>query len=917
MQAPHEDWQQVLSLLDEALDLPAAHRLQWLERLPSAREHLRPLLRQLLDDRRAIETGDFLAGLPALAGLRVNAEADQADPFAVGDTVGPWTLLRALGQGGMASVWLAQRTDGAHARPVALKLPHPGLGGRGLAQRFARERAILSTLEHPHIAQVLDAGASGAQPWLALEFVDGRPITEHAAALSVQQRLRLFLPVLQAVQHAHERLVLHRDIKPANVLVHPQGGPKLLDFGVAKLMVDEGGADSELTQWGSRALTPQYASPEQLAGQPLGVASDVYALGVLLYEVLCGQRPYTVPAGSGAAQAEAVRGARIPWPSQVARRTGGLDVRALQGDVDTVAMKALAAEPAARYGSAAAMAEDITRHLSHRPIAARPASWAYRTGRLLRRHRLGLGVAAALLVVLSAGVVATLWQADRAQREARNAQATSDFLVDLFSATDLREQTPEAAARITAVQLMDRGQQRLATELADAPEARARLLATLADWRAGAGQMPQSQALLEQSLAAWRSLPGRELEQAQLLVQLSSRALEQDQVDQAEAHAREGLALLQGRRGVAEDRERGNLLARLGDVLYRAPPPQAAAEAAYLEAVDLLARHPVKADEYPAALNGLAWVRMGPGRFKEALELLQTMRSERVARWGQASMMVTAVDRDLVQVARAAGFTQQALQTSTRVLAAMEAGAAAASTELLTTRFGHGLLLEETGQWAACLVQMDLVEQGFQAREDAALTYRAGAGSSAAACLLEMGRTAEALARVDATLALMKRSQDRSQVPSAMPAYARFVRARVLTRLGRYAEAEVLFNPLHAELANDPPVQSRGAAMLWVRHAEMEVQRGDAAAAGRMLDQAQAAIKPESAFHAQVLDHIDASRARVDLLRGQPQAARARLLALQQAQARAAEPRASVTLQMELAGLLQQLGPAAQTPPRR
>ena len=294
MKLERDDWALLLRHLDTALDLPEAAREPWVDGL-ALPLHLHTALRQMLQDRHAIETGGFLS--------------QGARAWEAGATLGPWTLLRELGRGGMATVWLARRRDGAHAREVALKLPHPRWGSRVLAERFLRERAILSTLQHPHIAQVLDAGESAGQPWLVLEYVQGQPITAHAQAqgLDVAARLRLFLPVLRAVQHAHAQLVIHRDLKPANVLVSAAGEVKLLDFGVAKLLGDEGlGEDTALTRESGRALTPQYASPEQIAGRPLGVASDVYSLGVLLYELLTGRLPYEIKRASAAALEEAI-----------------------------------------------------------------------------------------------------------------------------------------------------------------------------------------------------------------------------------------------------------------------------------------------------------------------------------------------------------------------------------------------------------------------------------------------------------------------------------------------------------------------------------------------------------------------------------------------------------------------------------
>ena len=422
------DWAIALRLLDEALDLPPTAREAWLATLPAEWAALQPALRQLLDDRRHIDAGAFLRELPAIS-APADATAGPAAHFAMNQAISPYVLLRELGAGGMASVWLAERADGAHGRAVALKLPWLGARAQVIGERFARERQILSALTHPNIASVLDAGTDGAQPWLALEHVDGEPITRWAVQrqLDVPARLRLMLQVLQAVQHAHAQLVIHRDIKPSNVLVDGNGQVKLLDFGVAKLLDDTGATrDTALTQLGGRALTPQYASPEQMTGQPLGTASDVYALGVLLHELLTGHLPYVLKRATPAALEEAILAAQTGKPSALAddRATQ----RALRGDVDTIVAKALALRPADRYASAEALAQDIERHLSALPILARPASLGYRLGRLFKRHGLVITAGGCMALALVAGAGLALWQADRARSEAQRSAAVQSTI---------------------------------------------------------------------------------------------------------------------------------------------------------------------------------------------------------------------------------------------------------------------------------------------------------------------------------------------------------------------------------------------------------------------------------------------------------------------------------------------------------
>jgi serine/threonine-protein kinase len=486
MKLDRDDWHTALGLLDEALSLAPGERDRWLGALPAAHLHLQPALRELLEDRRAIETADFLVMLPALGHTVRQAH----------ERVGPWELLRPLGEGGMASVWLACRADGAHARDVALKLPHRRPGSRAFVERFLRERRILSTLDHPNIAPVLDAGSDGDQPWLALAYVEGQPITEAAAALDLRAKLRLFLPVLQAVQHAHAQLVIHRDIKPANVLVTADGRVQLLDFGVAKLLQPEGeGTDTELTRAEGRAMTLPYASPEQVAGRPLGVASDVYSLGVLLYEVLTGRRPHRPPRDSAAALEEAILGGQVQPPSQAV--ADDRQARALRGDIDTIAMKALALDPAARYSSAQAFADDIERHLAALPIAARPASLAYRLRRFVVRQRLAVGVGSLVVAAMATGTGVALWQADRARNEAARATAVQQFLVGLLQTTDPQQ---GRAHDLTARELLDLNVARIDSEFADRPALRGELLQTVAKLYVARGDAARGKPLLERAI---------------------------------------------------------------------------------------------------------------------------------------------------------------------------------------------------------------------------------------------------------------------------------------------------------------------------------------------------------------------------------------------------------------------------------
>ena len=402
-------WATLNRLLDEALDLAPGAREPWLAGLPADLRPLAPRLRDLLARATRAGGGELLSTLPKLGATTGSATGPMADgeaprARAAGDRIGPYRLVRPLAEGGMGAVWLAERADGLVQRPVALKLPRGAWERAGLAQRMAREREILATLDHPNVARLFDAGVTAeGQPWLALEFVEGRRIDEHAreAGLDTPARARLFLQVAGAVAHAHARLVIHRDLKPGNVLVTADGQARLLDFGIAKLL--EGGLaqETELTQLGGRALTPAYAAPEQLAGEPLGVAADVYSLGVLLYELLAEARPYRLERESLGALVEAVLRAEPVRPSAAAAAPAAR--RALRGDLDTIILKALKKRPGERYATVNAFADDVERWLQGRPVLAQPDRATYRLRKFVGRNRLAVGAAAAVIAAVLAG----------------------------------------------------------------------------------------------------------------------------------------------------------------------------------------------------------------------------------------------------------------------------------------------------------------------------------------------------------------------------------------------------------------------------------------------------------------------------------------------------------------------------------
>ncbi|MEA3179996.1 MAG: eukaryotic-like serine/threonine-protein kinase [Gammaproteobacteria bacterium] len=400
-------------LLDEALDLDEAARHRWLETLPPEHQALAPILREaLLPAKSQAARFSGLETLPKLApvaepGTRATSHLQP------GVCVGPYELIRSLGTGGMAQVWLARRADGAFKREVALKLPMLNPQRADLAERFSRERDILAALEHPHIARLYDAGIDAAGlPYLAMEYVRGEALTDwcDARQLGVSARLDLFLQVLEAVQYAHEKQVIHRDLKPSNILVTQSGQVRLLDFGVAKLLEAEGSEQAQLTEVHGQALTPDYASPELLRGDPVDDRGDVYSLGVLLYELLTGTRPYQLSRAASIGLLQHAIATVQPKRPSLQLTEPAAHVRAtilerltrqLRGDLDAIVLKALEKEPAQRYPTVLALAQDLRRYLKGKPVQAQPARLGYRARKFVLRHGVAVGaVTTALAVVL-------------------------------------------------------------------------------------------------------------------------------------------------------------------------------------------------------------------------------------------------------------------------------------------------------------------------------------------------------------------------------------------------------------------------------------------------------------------------------------------------------------------------------------
>ena len=595
------NWQVLNRLLDEALDLEPVAIDAWLRTLPPEHDALKPHLVRVLARHTKLETHDFLGTLPKVdlpPGDGTPAHTEQP-----GDVIGPYRLERELGSGGMGVVWLATRTDGLVQRPVALKLPHGAWRRAGLAERMAREREILASLTHPNIAHLYDAGVTAAgQPWLAIEYVEGTRVDAYCRErrLAAQPRLELFAQAAEAVAYAHGKLVIHRDLKPANILVTADGQVRLLDFGIAKLLEDGEARETRFTELSGRALTPDYASPEQILGEPLTLASDVYSLGVILYELLCDRRPYQLQRDSRGALEDAILQADPPLPSDVAeaqRRP------ALRGDLDTVVLKALKKKPAERYPTVHALLDDIERHLASRPVLARPDSRWYRTRKFVARNKLAVGAAAAIALALVVGAVIAIWQARVALAQQARAEEVQTFIASVFREADPMQQG--GGKSLSAVDLLLQAERRL-DERADAtPALKAEMLAIIGESLFGLQELHQSARVIEKGLDIHGSMPDADsLLAARLHLSLSEAREYLGDLDSAQSELAATFAAIE------RTRDAGPLAvrARLHEAaLGLATSDYAIAERASLQAIDeATAVHGTRSDQVATALMFLS-----------------------------------------------------------------------------------------------------------------------------------------------------------------------------------------------------------------------------------------------------------------------------------------------------------------------
>jgi len=616
MTAQSERFRRLSDLFDEVVSVSDAEREQAIVDGCGGDEELERELRALLEADDTGAPDGLLAGVVA-------AEAGALqNPDVRGHLLGSWRVLEPIGEGGMGTVYLAERADGAYDARAAIKLVRGGIPSPMLTERFRVERQILAGLSHPGVAQLLDGGSTDdGTPYLVMEFIDGRPITEwcNEQKLGVRERLELFLRVCDAIAYAHRALVAHRDIKPSNILVTKDGEPKLLDFGIAKLM-DAVGEDDGVTQ-SYGIMTPAYASPEQVSGARAGVAADTYSLGVLLYEMLSGRLPIET---SGLTPVQLISRVTQDVPAVVSSVVDEADTKKrLAGDLDAILSRALRKEPEARYPSVEALAEDVRLHLEGRPIRARNDDWRYRTGKMVRRNRgvvsgslllVLLGISFSVNAVVQARAVAR--ERDRAEAQRASAEQVSTFLEELFTEADPNAQS---ASDITAREILDQGASRVFEDLASDPETQASLAMVIGRVYRGLGEYDAAAPLLDSALVVrTRSRSVEPTDLADAYTERGALAYDLGEYEEAEALHRSALETLRGSIE-GDDTSIANALDWISASLMEQGRMEEA-EALIAEAVEMQRRiDPEPNDDLAVFLRSYTDVLRGIGKMDEAL----------------------------------------------------------------------------------------------------------------------------------------------------------------------------------------------------------------------------------------------------------------------------------------------------------
>jgi serine/threonine protein kinase/Flp pilus assembly protein TadD len=668
-------WQQVQAVFQQVLDLTAAERGAFLDRACAGDPDLRREVEALLDADREADGFMVRPGVEYAAALARNTgEPDPAADAMAGRRLGAWRLLEEIGRGGMGTVYLAERADGQYEHRVALKLLQLGLAGGESRRRFLQERQILARFRHPNIATLLDGGVTDdGVPYFVMEHIEGRPVTHHcdAEGLSIDDRLAIFLQICSGIEYAHRNLVVHRDLKPSNILVTAKGEVKLLDFGVAKLL-DEG-ADAALTGTGARLLTPQYAAPEQIRGDPVTTATDVHALGVVLYELLTGSHPFEDTEALGSTERAILEMDPNRPSAAVSRKTGGPARqrtsataireeigtacgistsqlrRRLKGDLDNIVLKALQKLPEARYATVDALAHDIRRHLNGLPVSARAPSAGYRMRKFVRRHWLAVAASSLIMLSLAGGLLATTWQARKTALQARKAETVKEFLVDLFAMADPWESTGQP---MSPREMLDRGAAGIDSQLAGQPQIQAEILGIVGRLYHQQGELERARPLLERAVAMQRELfDRRDPQLAKTLGWLAAVLRAQGESEQAEPLFRESLEILRAVHG----EEHPDVATALNDLAVQRKEQGDLEAAEQLHRQALALRRKVLGSDHlsvSSSLNNLAVILMQRGELEEAGELFEETLAIRRRAYGDRHVAVANTLHNLMILKR-------------------------------------------------------------------------------------------------------------------------------------------------------------------------------------------------------------------------------------------------------------------------
>jgi eukaryotic-like serine/threonine-protein kinase len=767
-------WVRVTPLLDQALEVEPGAREKWLDQLTNDQPDIVATLRVLLADWEEVEAEDFLGGAFAPAA---------PEQSLAGKTVGAYTIESLLGRGGMGEVWLAQRSDGRFKGQYALKFLDSGLAAASVVDRFTREGRLLARLTHPNIARLIDAGVTPeGRPYLVLEYVQGERIDRFcdAHSLDIEARVRLFINVLAAVAHAHSHLIVHRDIKPSNVLVTPAFQVKLLDFGIAKLIGTQISAEDESapTRIEELVLTPDYAAPEQILGEPPSTTTDVYQLGVLLYVLLTGR----LPIATGMTRADRIKAAleeQPPRPSDVA---SGPERKQLRGDLDAIVAKALRKRPDERYAAVTAFTEDIQRFLDHQPVNARAGAWAYRARKFIRRHRGGVaGTVAAATALIVAGSIALIQmreaqlQRDQSRFNEKRAEAQSQFMTLMMSTVG------DGTRPVNAGQILDKAAVMIENQYAADPAFQVEMLITIADLYNDMGNVEKTYASLLEAEALAKHLRNPALI-AKVECLGSQAETERGHMDQATMRLARGTAALAQVSHpiqsdiVSCDISRSALLDAQGN-------SQAAIQVLETALAALERSGEPEGTPYFSLLSNVASLYAATGNIRKSFEYLQRNAAVLQRMGFLNTQSGIALSHNIASNLLNFGEIRDALKQEQQVVALDKAASADGSIHpALSTLYAN--LQVRMGQPQAAMESFDaaLVESKQNADLAAELFARAGR----ARALLELHRFAE----VEAELAEMARLGQGQESASRRPlARAKITRAELLLAQNRLEEA--------------------------------------------------------------------------------------------------------------------------------